>query len=291
MAAAEMGKYEAEYLEAYSNSLKLWPTEYLSYFVQTSYGKTHIIESGEKGSPPLVLLHGASMSSTMWYPNVLEWSKKFRVFAIDIIGDKNRSISEGAFTDREKYAMWLKEVFDQLEIDKAHIVGLSYGALNTVNFLMFAPERVNKAVLLSPAETFVRFDPTFYSYAFGMVQSREGVEQFLQWVFNDRYTIHSYIKEQLVAGMMWMNKNRTTSPENGFLHVFTDEELASIQVPICLLLGENEVMYNSNDAFSRAVSSVKHISVEIVKGVGHLMSMENPQYINERVLQFLDSSR
>ncbi|MGG3891439.1 alpha/beta fold hydrolase [Metabacillus fastidiosus] len=288
MAELDILKYETAYLQSYANSLELWPVEYTSYFVQTSYGKTHIIESGEKELPPLILLHGAMMSSVMWYPNVLEWSKKYRIIAIDILGDKNKSIVEKELRTREDYANWLREVFDKLSVDKADIVGLSYGALNTVNFLMYAPERVNKAVLLSPAETFVHFDPLFYSYAFGMIENKDGIENFFKWIFEERYSIHPYLYKQNEAAIKWTAASGSTaSTENKFLYVFSDKELASIQAPLLLLLGEHEVMYDAKEALNRAASLVENITVGMVKGVGHLMSMENPEYINQSVLTFL----
>lgn len=278
---------EKEYLQAYEKSLSLWPISYSTYYVNTSYGQTHVIESGVQDGPPLVLLHGASMSSTMWYPNVHIWGKKYRIYAIDIMGDKNKSIVEKEFTSRRAYADWLMEVLDALDVQKADIVGLSFGALNAMNFILHEPNRVKRAVLISPAETFVSFDPLFYQYAFGMVQNKEGVQQFLNWIFKERYQLHPFIHNQLEAAFMWVNPNRSSKPtQSGFPYVCTDEELLSIQTPILLLLGENEVMYNPIEAMERAKSFIPNIDVEIVEGAGHLLSMEKPDSINERVLNY-----
>lgn len=280
---------ETNYLQSYEKSLKSWPTNFSSYFVQTSQGKTHIIESGNKLAQPLVLLHGAKMSSTMWYSNILQWSKQFRIMCVDILGDKNKSIPKKDFTNRLSYALWLKEVLHTLEISSTNIVGLSYGALHTVNFLTFFPEMVNKAVIMSPAATYIPFHPLFFSYASGMMNSREGVEKFLDWIFNKRYTIHPFIQEQLIAGMMRNHSVKNETPtEQGFPYIFKNQELAKIQTPMLLMLGENEVMYNPIEAFKCAENSSPNLTVELVKDVGHLMSMENPQYINDRILKFFN---
>lgn len=287
MKILEQNYQETNYLQSYEKSLKLWPTSFSSYFVETSQGKTHIIESGNKLAQPLVLLHGAKMSSTMWYPNILHWSNHFRIICIDILGDKNKSVLKKGFTDRLSYALWLKEVLHTLEINNINIVGLSYGALHTVNFLTFFPEKVNKAVIMSPAATYIPFHPLFFSYASGMVNSREGVVEFLDWIFDNRYTIHPFIQEQLIAGMMWNNSVKNeTQIEQGFPYIFTNQELSQIKTPMLLMLGENEVMYNPIEAFKCAENSSPNLTVELVKDVGHLMSMENPQYINDRILEF-----
>ncbi|MEM5591040.1 alpha/beta hydrolase [Niallia circulans] len=282
---------KSTYIQSYDNALKaLWPTQFSSYFLETSYGNTYIIESGDKLSPPLLLLHGAKMSSTMWYPNVAEWSKHYRVICIDILGDTNKSFAEKPFSNRLSYASWLNEVLDSLKIAKTNIVGLSYGALHTVNFLTFFPDKVNKAVIMSPAATYIPFNPEFYSYAIGLVSNEAGVNNFLKWIFNNRYIVDPLIKQQLIAGM----KDTVSSPpkatqvEQAFPYVFEDEELAQIQTQILLLLGEEEVMYDPVEAFNRAKNSSPHITTEIIKGVGHLMSMEKPEQINDRILNFFN---
>lgn len=292
MHTSKLGEQKNSYLQSYDKVLeKLWPIAFSSYFVDTSYGYTYIIESGDKLSPPLILLHGARMSSTMWYPNIEEWSKHYRVICIDILGDKNKSILEKKFTNRSSYASWLNEVLDHLQINKTNIVGLSYGALHTVNFLSFFPQKVNKAVIISPAATYIPFNPAFYSYAVGMVSNKEGVKSFLEWIFDHRYTVDPLMEQQLIAGTFGKASppnQEETQTEQGFPYVFKDEELAQIQTQLLLLLGEKEVMYNPEKAFCRAKDSSPHITVEMVKGVGHLMSMEKPKQINKRILHFLD---
>lgn len=276
------------FLDAYDESLKLWPVDYKSYFVETSFGQTHIIESGNEAAKPLILLHGATMSSTMWYPNAEEWSRHYRVYAIDIMGDKNKSVPAKPFAGRSEYADWLNEVMNGLGIEKTDMAALSFGALNAVNFLCYYPERVNRLAIMSPAETFVHFKPDFFGYAFGMVNNPEGVAKFLDWIFEDRYSPEHAIKEQLTAAMMWMEASTSATPkENGFPYVFTDVELAQLKTPMLLLLGEEEVMYNPKEAYERATRLVPGLRAEMIPGGGHLVSMERADYVTDKVLNFL----
>ncbi|MGG4035504.1 hypothetical protein ABEV74_17585, partial [Paenibacillus cisolokensis] len=66
---------EQNYMEAYAKTLSLWPVPYESLYVDTEYGKTHVIASGPNTGEPLVLLNGFGFSATMWYPNI---EPKFR---------------------------------------------------------------------------------------------------------------------------------------------------------------------------------------------------------------------
>jgi len=275
------------YYQTYDESLALWPVPYETFYVPTRFGQTHIIASGPRDALPLVLLHGALFSSTMWYPNIADWSAKYRIYAIDIIGDKNKSIPTDLHGTRTGYAEWLLDVFDNLGIEKSSMIGLSLGGLHTMNFLLRAPERVESAIILSPAETFLPFHQDFYTYAFGLVQPN-GVENFIKWMMEGRNGLHPIFTKQFHAAVMWQDGASNQKPQaDGFPYVFTDNELKSVQVPILLLLGEHEVMYDSQSALQRASTLVPGIEAEIVKNACHVLTMQQPEYVNQRVLRFL----
>ncbi|MFB0636895.1 alpha/beta fold hydrolase [Bacillus rugosus] len=284
LAAAESG---LRFYQAYDQSLSLWPIESETFYVSTRFGKTHIIASGPKDAPSLILLHGGLFSSAMWYPNIAEWSSQYRTYAVDIIGDKNKSIPSAALDTRADCAEWLKDVFDSLGLEKAHLAGLSIGGSHIVNFLLQAPERVERAVVMSPAEAFISFHPDVYKYAAGLTGSR-GAKAYLKWITDSRYDLHPVLQTQIVAGVEWQDEQRSLKPtENGFPYVFTDRDLKSITVPILLMFGEYEVMYHQQMALERASVLVPGIQAEIVKNAGHLLSLEQPEYVNQRVLSFL----
>jgi hypothetical protein len=82
---------QAQYLAAYDAAMKLWPVEYSSNYVPTSYGKTHVIACGPISAFPLVLLHGGYANSTMWFSNIVDLSAHFRVYAIDTVGEPGKA--------------------------------------------------------------------------------------------------------------------------------------------------------------------------------------------------------
>ncbi|KAF1678883.1 alpha/beta hydrolase [Bacillus mexicanus] len=275
------------FYKAYDQSLSLWPIESEAFYVSTRFGKTHIIASGPKDAPSLVLLHGGLFSSAMWYPNIAEWSSQYRTYAVDIIGDKNKSIPSAALAARADCAEWLKDVLDSLGIETAHLAGLSLGGSHIVNFLLHAPERVERAVVMSPAEAFISFHPDVYKYAARLTGAR-GAEAYIEWITDSRYDLHPVLQRQIVAGVEWQDEQRSLKPtENGFPYVFTDRELKSIEVPMLLMFGEHEVMYHQQMALERAAVLVPEIQAETVMNAGHLLSLEQPKYINQRILSFL----
>ena len=70
---------KAKILSIYDKRLSQWPVPYEFLNVPTRYGSTHIIASGPKDAPPIVLLYGQGGTATMWLPNVLALSRDYRI--------------------------------------------------------------------------------------------------------------------------------------------------------------------------------------------------------------------
>ncbi|WP_134686553.1 alpha/beta fold hydrolase [Brevibacillus migulae] len=275
------------YRNAYEASLAQWRVPYESRYIPTSFGQTHVLISGPEQAEPILLIHGAMYSSAMWFPNIAAFSSQYRIYAIDIIDDKNFSMLEKLPQNREEYAVWLQEVLDGLGLKQAKMVGLSYGGQLIVNLAIYAPAYVEKAVIMSPAETFVSFRQSFYKYAFGLATDPNGPDYFQRWLFGDRYEVPASFDQLFRAGIKRQDalasiKERTRV----WPYVCTDEELQQIKQPLLVLFGEYEVMYDPEEAKMRALRHLPHAEVEIVEKAGHVLSMEQPAYVNERVLHF-----
>ena len=91
---------EAAFLAAYDAAMKLWPVPYEEFDVPTRFGMTHVIASGPKDAAPLVLLHGYMATSVMWGPNIADFSKDFRVYAIDVMGQPSDASAVGPTSRR-----------------------------------------------------------------------------------------------------------------------------------------------------------------------------------------------
>ena len=66
---------EAAYRAAYDAAMRLWSVPYDEMEIPSRYGITHVVVSGPKDAPPLVLLHGYMGTLTMWSPNIVDFSK------------------------------------------------------------------------------------------------------------------------------------------------------------------------------------------------------------------------
>ena len=86
----------------------------------------------------------------MWSPNIADFSKDYRVYAIDVMGQPSKSIPDEPIRNAADYVAWLTATLDALHLDRVSLVGMSYGGWLALNYAVAAPERVRKLVLLSP---------------------------------------------------------------------------------------------------------------------------------------------
>ena len=79
------------FLAAYDAAMELWPVSYEEMDIPTRFGTTHVAASGAKDAEPFVLLHGYMATLTMSAPNIADFSKHYRIYALDVMGQPGKS--------------------------------------------------------------------------------------------------------------------------------------------------------------------------------------------------------
>lgn len=101
----------------------------------------------DKGTgEPLILLHGNGEYLEYFEHQIEYFSKEYRVIALDTRGHGKSPRGDKPFTIRQ-FADDLKDFMDELEIEKAHILGFSDGGNIAMVFALKYPERVNKVIM------------------------------------------------------------------------------------------------------------------------------------------------
>lgn len=282
---------EAAFLEAYDNAMKFWPVTYEEIEITNRFGTTHVVTSGPKDAPPLVLLHGMLGTLTMWSPNIADLSKDYRVYAIDVMGQPGKSVPNEPIRDAAGFVAWLSETFNGLDLDRLYLVGMSYGAWLAIHFTLTAPERVQKLLLLSPVACFQPLVRQFIlrMLPMGLFPTRLTVNSFFGWMGINDTPGDRVAQSQLDLTYLGM-KHFRFPPEAARLMpgVFSDEELRTLPVPVLLLIGEREVLYDPVKALARARRLISNFEGELVPQSSHDMCVSQHRIVDERVLAFLN---
>jgi pimeloyl-ACP methyl ester carboxylesterase len=276
---------EAKFLEAYDAALKLWPVPYDEIDVPTRFGTTHVVVCGPATAAPLVLLHGYMATATMWSPNIAAFSRDYRVYAVDVMGQPGKSRPDEPIGNVADFVSWLTATLDGLRLDRVFLAGMSFGGWLALNYAVAVPQRVRKLVLLSPGGLLAMVrEFSLRGMLMVLFPTRLTVNSFFRWLgFGDR--VHANVLDLVYLGMKHFRMPLETA--RVMPATISDEALRGMKVPTLLLIGEQEVISNPARALDRARRLIPEFEGNLVPGCRHDMCATQRDIVDTRVLEFL----
>jgi len=279
----------ARYIAAYDAVLREWPVDYQTLELPTRLGPTHVIVSGPPDAPPLVLLHSFAGTATVWRLNVETLSRRYRTFAVDVIGQPGKSQAVRKIRHRRDFAGWYIDLLDGLGIARASIVGCSFGAFLALSQAALTPERIDRLVLISPAGSFVGLS---WRFTYAMLTSR--LRRRVRRLLGDKRppSLADLSARQAPRDPAWAKLMSVTMAEAAKVSiinagVFRRSELQKIRAPALLLIGEQERLYDPHQTLTLAQLRMPGLKGAIVPKADHIAAMAQPDDVNARILGFL----
>lgn len=278
---------QARFESAYTASMSHWPIPYERFDVPTRFGPTHVVAAGPNDAPPLILNHAFGAGSSSWYANVGELSRHYRLYALDTMGDTTNTVMEQTVRRRSQFAEWMSDAMDALGVERAPLIGHSYGGWLALNMALCAPERVERVVLAAPAGTFIplSFKFTLMNLRVLLFRNRPATDAFYHWCLKPGNAMPESFSEQFFQGLTNFNWKYVVRP-----NTYTDEELRRVKTRTLLLYGDHEVIYDWRNALDRANRLLPNLTTEVLPGAGHFLIAERAELFNRRVLEFLQSA-
>ena len=122
-----------------------------SWFTTIDGARIHYQEAGDEKAPPMILIHGFISSNLVWSDVFLPLANAgFRVIAPDLPGYGYSDKPDDAEYTIDAQARAVIGLLNQLRIEKAIIVGASYGGAIAATLALDYPERVERLVLVGP---------------------------------------------------------------------------------------------------------------------------------------------
>jgi pimeloyl-ACP methyl ester carboxylesterase len=275
-------KIKAQFMEIYDEKMKEWSVPYEDVYLDTQYGKVHLIVSGSEHAPPMLLLHASAVSSWSWKYNVGELSEHYRTYAIDLIGDAGKSeftSLDNVMKDGHDQAVLYAEIVDKLGIEKAAVIGASEGGFIATNYTLHYPDRVEKLALLGPmgysgaTQSVIRIT---FTQLFPLKPIQNST---FRWAFSDSAQLKQDFGEWFPLIMTGYNSVKVAPLP------FSAEERQSLQVPVMFIFGERDNLVGNPETAKALVQDIPDVRVGIVEA-GHLMAGELPEECNRLILEF-----
>jgi pimeloyl-ACP methyl ester carboxylesterase len=265
---------QEEMIRIYDGKLASWPVPYEPLEIGTSFGSTHVIAFGRKDAPVLMLIPGLGVTSMMWLPNAVAFSRYFHCYAVDVIGDYGRS----RLADPRRYphsgrdySCWLKEVSSELGTEKAHYLAASHGGFAAIHQAIHAPERVGKLILIAPSGlvlTLRKVLPKIFHYL--IFPSDANREALVNWFLGESPAVGEAFHRQLQLGLLGR-------PKVPIPILISTRQLRRIEAPVMFILGERDPAVPAASASRRVAKALPQARVEVIPSAGHAMNIETRQ--------------
>ncbi|MDQ8747676.1 oxidoreductase [Elizabethkingia miricola] len=222
-------------------------------YIDLKDAKIYYEEYG-KGQP-LILLHGNNGSISDFSKQIPFFAKNYRVIAVDTRGQgRSTDLTQDAYS-YEKFASDLYQVIKSLNLEQVDIIGWSDGGNTALIFNYEHPEMVNRIVTI------------------GANMNPAGVKE----------TLIEQLKKQ-VAG----NDPKTNQRLIQLMLNHPDiksNQLSLITNPVLVVAGSDDVI---KDEHTRLIHKlIRNSELAIIPNATHYIPFEQPEKLNELMLNFL----
>jgi pimeloyl-ACP methyl ester carboxylesterase len=252
----------------------------------------HSVGRGEA----LILIPGFASGAWAWFRQIENLAKDFQVITFDPRGIANSSLGDGeTMVSIETIADDIAALLDELKIERANILGTSFGGFVAQEFALAYPDKLKKLILactsfgganhVAPAwevqAAFVSTDD---------LNKQERIRKFIVPAFTpDFYHAHPDVVEQVCQ-----LREQNYVPETVYMQQLesatafdAEKRVSRIQAETLILTGDTDVVVPCENSrnLARTISNSK---LEIIKGGSHMFFIEKAGEFNRIVTNFLE---
>jgi 3-oxoadipate enol-lactonase len=244
--------------------------------------------------PPVVLLHEGIADSRMWVHQLPALEPEFTVVRIDQRGFGRSPLPPGRLSRVEDVV----SVLDELGLERAAVVGASFGGRVALELAGAHPERVERLVLVAPglgghdwSEEVRRFnDEEEAAYEAGDLDRATDLNVRL-WVDGPRRgpdAVPSEVREQVrtMQREAFELPEPDPLPESVWPEPPVDGRLGELATPTLVVVGDEDVP-DMLEIAGRLAAEIPGARKAIFPDTAHMLPLERPEEFNRILLDFL----
>lgn len=271
-------------LALYDTQIKELNIEYKDIYVDTSFGKTHLIECGKLNGKPLLVFHGGNSTTAYNLKSCSFLLKDFHIYAVDTIGHPGKSAETSLSPYNHDYGEWAVSVIKSLGFHKMACFGGSFGAGVLVKAMCVAPETIEKSVLLVPSA--IKNEPTYKSInmAFPMIMYwlTHKEKWFIKCMLPIAVNEANITKDTLVTARCSIDnaKIKSVMPQNE-----SDDNLCKYHNPVLVMAAEKDCLFPAKNVLPKVRRVWKQSITYLLKDRGHLHELTDSE--KKMIIEFL----
>jgi pimeloyl-ACP methyl ester carboxylesterase len=251
-------------------------------------GDTRIYYEITGEGTPIVFLHGFSLDRRMWNEQIEFFSNNYKVVTYDARGHGKSEAPETGYA-REDRACDLLNLANELNLGKFHLVGLSMGGGDALNFAIDHQERLLSLTLVGSVVS--GWIPKQKFRDFTSIAREKGIENartlFIRSSLINYDNRNPEVKRKLenmmadFSGKPWLDKMKGKYPIRDDLRLS-----ALLYIPTLIIAGQNDIFFRPlAEELSQKIMTSR---LEILPNIGHMANMEAPEEFNNSLNRFLE---
>jgi pimeloyl-ACP methyl ester carboxylesterase len=245
------------------------------------------LDNGPPDGKPLILLHGIGASAERWSRVTPTLSRYFRVITPDIVGFGYSDKPTVEYT-MDFFLDFFNGFLDNLGINKASMVGSSFGGHLATEFAIRFNRRIDRLVLASPAGIMRTSTPTLDGYIMAaLYPTFENAYKAFREMAHDP----DAVTDEIV--MDFVNRMKLPNAKYAFMSTLLgmryapklQGRLSKIISPTLLVWGDSDKMIPVQ--YAKEYNEIPDSELAVIKNCGHTPYVEKPMTFNKLVLKFL----
>lgn len=238
---------------------------------------------------PLFLLNGIMMTTSSWGLQTRALAPRYRCVLHDFRGQLRSEKTPGPYA-MSVHVDDLLALMDELQIERAHLVGTSYGGEVGMMFAAAHPERVKSLAVIasvSRVDAALRRDVTLWA-EIARNEPQRLWEVTLPFNYSPKFIAEH--PEIIEAGRM-----RVSALPGEWFRAFADlcdafttlnVRLEAIRCPTLVMCGSEDVLKPLR--FSREIAEgIANAELRVIEGAGHAVVIEAADQVNAALFDFL----
>lgn len=276
--------------DLYNDQVASLNIEYEDMYVDTRFGKTHLIKTGNPNGKPIILFHGGNSTAPCYLKDFLVLRNRYLLYAPDTMGHPGKSAQTVLSAKNLEYGEWASDVIDGLGYKQMICMGGSYGGGVLAKLMCVAPQKISKAIMIVPsgicnvstANILLKLGIPMIMYI--MTKS----EKWLKKAILPMAVDESEIEESTL--IMVRNSFEHVRVKAGMPSNVKESEMKNYNAPTLLIAGEKDVLFPGERVIDRAKILIPNLKTYLMVGSGHMsiLSSDKHKYIIKMMTDFLE---
>jgi pimeloyl-ACP methyl ester carboxylesterase len=255
--------------------------------------------------PDVILIHGITSCLAQWYLDISPaLSQQYRVTVYDLRGHGLTELTSGGY-DSRSMALDLDALMNHIGIERACLVGHSFGGAIALHQALLSPDRVSGAVLLDTGLACLRYLRVIEEWSgwkmHGDDLARFGITLGAFLEIDRQQDVTEVIRRSLSVpiqtgfrkgqnGLTPRLKKLLDETKMGseFREIagLTEEKLAKLQCPVLAIYGGRSPYAKMAEHLGTLLRNCRY---ELLHEAGHFYAIEEPGMVLERLTAFLQN--